>query len=115
MNDKRHLNSNGDGEPVALLNVRENGTFIAPRVMQHTSGKIHHDMKYPEFDFHSLRHTHATMLAENEAPPKYVQDRLGHKNLHITMKVYLHLTEKMVERGDVVLQQMFSASGNEND
>jgi len=31
----------------------------------------------PKFAYHSLRHTHATMLAERGASPKYVQHRLG--------------------------------------
>ena len=48
------------------------------------------------------------MLAENDVPPKYLQTRMGHANLHVTMKVYLHITEKMSERGDEILQQMFS-------
>lgn len=54
-------------------------------------------MKYPEFDYHSLRHTHATMLAEADAPPKYVQERLGHKGIDVTMKIYQHLTKRMSE------------------
>ena len=107
VNENRQLNTSGDGEPVSLINIRENGEFIIPRTMQHTSGIIHHKMNYPEFDFHSLRHTHASMLAENDAPPKYLQERLGHKNLEITMRFYLHLTEKMKERGSGVLGKLF--------
>ena len=106
-NGNRQLNTTGDGNPVSLINIRENDEFIMPRTMQHTSGVIHHKMNYPEFDFHSLRHTHATMLAENDAPSKYLQDRLGHKNLKITMRFYLHLTEKMREKGSGVLEKLF--------
>ena len=106
-NENRELNTVGDGKPVFLINIRENGEFIIPRTMQHTSGIIHHNLDYPEFDFHSLRNTHATMLAENDAPPKYLQYRMGHKNLEITMRFYLHLTEKMKEKGSGVLQKLF--------
>jgi len=107
VNEQRQLNTRGDGEPVLMINVRENGEFIVPRTMQHTSGIIHHKLNYPEFDFHSLRHTHATMLAENDAPPKYLQERMGHKNLEITNRYYLHLTKKMKEKGSDVLQKLF--------
>ena len=107
VNENEQLNTTENGEPVFLINIRENGEFIIPRTIQHTSGIIHHKLNYPEFDFHSLRHTHATMLAENDAPPKYLQDRMGHKNLEITNRFYLHLTEKMRERGSGVLQKMF--------
>jgi len=30
-----------------------------------------------DFDYHSLRHTHATFLLEKGAPLKYIQQRLG--------------------------------------
>ena len=107
VNEDNHLNTNGDGEPVELVCIRENGEFVIPRSMQHTSSIIHHRLDYPEFDFHSLRHTHATMLAENDAPPKYLQKRMGHKTLEVTMRFYLHLTEKMEVKGANVLQTMF--------
>ena len=43
------------------------------------------------------------MLLENGADPSYVQHRLGHKDVTVTLKVYKHLTEKMTERGVEVL------------
>ena len=75
--------------------------------MQHASGVVHHQMDYRDFDFHSLRHTHASMLAENDVPPKYLQERMGHSNLEVTMRYYLHLTEKMQEKGSDILKRMF--------
>ena len=106
-NDDRVLNTDGDGKQISLIMVREDGKFIYPRTMQWTSEVIHYKLDYMEFDFHSLRHTHASMLAENDVPPKYLQERLGHKNLEVTMRYYLHLTEKMQEKGSDILQKMF--------
>ena len=106
-NEDRQLIPNGKGKPINLINVRENGEFIVPRTMQHTSGIIHYQMNYPDFTFHSLRHTHATLLAESDVPPKYLQSRMGHSNLEVTMKFYLHLTDEMQEKGSGILKNIF--------
>ncbi len=47
------------------------------------------------FNFHSLRHTHATMLLEAGANIKDIQERLGHSKLATTMDTYSHVTNKM--------------------
>ena len=44
--------------------------------------------------FHDLRHTFASALAQQGAPPKYVQSQLGHSSLQVTMDVYSPLFEK---------------------
>lgn len=87
------------------MNVRENGSFIQPRCMQHASRVIH--KTYPEFDFHSLRHTHCTMLLEAGLPIKYVQKRLGHKNIEVTMNIYNHLTENQASASKEKLDSIF--------
>lgn len=48
-----------------------------------------------DFDYHSLRHTHATKLVETGANPKDIQFRLGHKDIRVTLEIYAELTEKM--------------------
>lgn len=48
-----------------------------------------------DFTFHSLRHTHATLLIEAGANIKDVQKRLGHDNLATTMDIYSHVTQNM--------------------
>lgn len=98
----------GDLEPVNLVNVRRDGEFINPRTIQHVSNVIHHQLNYPQFDFHSLRHTHATMLAERGASPMYVRNRLGHKNMDVTLRVYYHYTDMMSKQGTDILNGMYS-------
>ena len=65
-------------------------------------------MGHNEFTFHSLRHTHATMLAEAGMPQIYTQQRLGHKDISVTLKYYTHLTDKMSEVGGQILETMFA-------
>lgn len=43
---------------------------------------------------HGLRHTHCSILFEAGASLKEVQDRLGHSDIHTTMNIYAHVSEK---------------------
>lgn len=94
INSNRQLNTNADGEEIQMVNTRENGTYIQPRVTQHLGRVVHYQMNYPEFEFHSLRHTHATMLINSGIPYPAVQERLGHAKIQMTIK-YTHPTEDM--------------------
>lgn len=44
-----------------------------------------------QVQFHDLRHTYASLMAEAGAPPKYVQEQLGHTSIQVTMDIYSHL------------------------
>ena len=110
INAKNELNS-FEGEEIKLINVRENGTYIQPRIMQHVSRVIHGKTSEPaiseDWDYHSLRHTHATMLLEAGVNPKEVQHRLGHKNIKVTLDIYSHFTEKMEDEAVTILNELF--------
>lgn len=105
------MNKIGTEETGTLLEFicrREDGSYISPRTLQHTSSVIHKQLEFKEFDFHSLRHTHATMLIEKGAPPIYTKNRLGHKNLDTTLNIYAnHMTDAFKEQGNNVLNNMF--------
>ena len=88
------------------MQTQDFGSLQESRIMQHCSRVIHYDMGYKSFDFHSLRHTHTTMLLENGAEIKDVQHRLGHKNIQVTLQIYAHLTEKMQNRTVEILNQI---------
>ena len=105
--NSRELNTDGKGVEIYPICRRENGEYIQSRVMQHTSMIIHTQLGCEDFDFHSLRHTHATNLAEAGANPKYVQARLGHKNIQVTMQVYQHTSDTIIQQGDKILQSIY--------
>nr|WP_325238112.1 site-specific integrase [uncultured Oscillibacter sp.] len=102
--EQGHLSTSGDGKKVDFVLVRADGSYISSHTMQHVSWVATHELGFAKFDYHSLRHTHATILAEKGASPKYVQHRLGHKNIQVTMQIYQHLTEKMSEEGAQLLE-----------
>lgn len=97
LDDQKFLDT-GIGKPVFLVNTRENGTYIQPRTMTDTARIIHGDLGIPDFTYHSLRHSHATHLAEEGVHPKTIQERLGHKKLDMTMNIYTHNTAKLDEQ-----------------
>lgn len=96
VNQKGQLNYT-EGSPIQLATMRENGEFLSPRIMQHVSRVIHYEkgIEYTKYDFHSLRYTHTTFLLANGADVKYVQKRLGHKNMKVTLEIYYQLTDKI--------------------
>jgi integrase len=49
-------------------------------------------LKHTGLCFHDLRHTFGTRLAQNNTPPKVIQELMGHKSLKTTER-YLHHTE----------------------
>jgi len=57
------------------------------------------------FDYHSLRHTHATILIESGANIKDVQTRLGHSNIQTTLQTYVHDTKKMASESVDLFEQ----------
>ena len=83
------------GLPQANLIMRkENGQYSTVDSFKYASRVIHYDLGI-KFNFHSLRHTHATVLIESGVSPKAVQARLGHEKIETTLQTYTHNTEAM--------------------
>ncbi|HCW04367.1 MAG TPA: site-specific integrase [Clostridium sp.] len=74
--------------------TKENGENITTDTLKYLSRVVNYELGI-DFNFHSLRHTHATMLLEAGANIKDIQKRLGHSRLATTMDTYSHVTEKM--------------------
>jgi len=69
----------------------ENGDVVTTKTIGRMSKIIKRDLEI-DFNFHMLRHTHATMLLEAGINPKVVQERLGHSTVSITLDTYSHIT-----------------------
>ena len=87
-----------------LVCIDKNGQYTSTDSFKYCSRVIHNELQLA-FDYHSLRHTHATMLIEAGANIKNVQVRLGHANIQTTLQTYVHDTEKMAEQSVELFEQ----------
>ncbi|MPM87687.1 Tyrosine recombinase XerD [bioreactor metagenome] len=55
---------------------------------------------------HTFRHTHISMLAENNVPLHLIMQRVGHSDQKVTEKIYLHVTRKMKTDLADILEKM---------
>ncbi|WP_282801177.1 tyrosine-type recombinase/integrase [Secundilactobacillus kimchicus] len=83
----------------------ENGQPVTPNNIKNDVERIQKHVDFP-FNFHSLRHTHATMLLENGANIKEIQARLGHSRIATTMDTYSHVTRKMKKETVDIFEKM---------
>ena len=83
--------------PADMVCVRSDGSLLTPDSFKYVCRVCRNELHIP-LNYHSLRHTHATMLIEAGAPIKDVQRRLGHTNVQTTIDRYVHDTQAMQDQ-----------------
>lgn len=97
----------GKHKPIDFVCRDDDGTFNNSETFRY--GTIIIKREYGiKFNYHALRHTHATLLIENKAPIKYVSERLGHSNVSVTLNTYTHSTDNMVNETVDIFESMLS-------
>lgn len=96
-----------------LIMRKENGQYSSSDSFKYAARVIHYDLGI-KFNFHSLRHTHATKLIESGVSPKAVQARLGHENIETTLNTYTHNTESMEQNAVDVFEKAVSTNSLRN-
>ena len=85
--------------------VNDNGQLTTFRSFIYASRVISNDL-HIKFDYHTLRHTHATKLIEGGANIKAVQTRLGHKDISTTLQIYSHTTKGMEQEAVDIFEKI---------
>ena len=55
---------------------------------------------------HILRHTHGSLLLEQGIPVEVISRRLGHKDINVTKRIYLHVTEILRQKDNEQLAKI---------
>jgi integrase len=104
----RSIDGNAPGHLGTLANMictKENGTMATSDSFKYASRVIHYELGI-NFNFHSLRHTHASLLIQNGAVPKDVQLRLGHSKINTTLDTYTHGSKKLSQQTTDLFEQL---------
>lgn len=74
---------------------RPDGAPVHPDLVSQTFQRFIDQSELPRIRLHDLRHTHATILLQQNVHPKVVSERLGHASIAFTMTVYQHVMPGM--------------------
>jgi integrase len=94
-----YIENHHSGKKRALVCTKENGEYVKLdyylRKLKKTLIELGIDK---HVRFHDLRHTHATLLLEQNVEAKVIQERLGHSNISTTMDLYSHVTRNVQKK-----------------
>lgn len=85
---KMGFNSGSDTQ--FLFTTLKNNIYN-PKVANDWLNNIIKTYSLPKITPHHFRHTHASLLLQAGVPIKEVSERLGHKNIKITLEIYSHV------------------------
>lgn len=73
------------------------GSPFLPNTVTHAFAKIARRAGLEGIHFHSLRHSHASIMLQEGVSSKVVAERLGHSTVALTLDVYSHVTPGLKE------------------
>lgn len=106
---KTQYSCSADHSPSALVFAnRQGGPLAADNLRKKSLRPACERAGLPGIDWHTLRHTHGTLLHTQGTPLKVAQAQLGHSHMATTLEVYTH-TSASAQRDAVTLleEQLF--------
>jgi len=89
---RRHRGERSDD---GFVFSKDDGSPVHPDLISQTFERTVARLDVPRIRLHDLRHTHATILLQQNIHPKIVSERLGHSSIAFTMTVYQHVMPGM--------------------
>ncbi|UOY93157.1 site-specific integrase [Ectobacillus sp. JY-23] len=78
-----------------LVICTRDGKPMIPRNFRKEFYKVVEKVGLPKIRFHDLRHTHATILIQQNVNVKLISERLGHSDIQTTLNTYSHVLPDM--------------------
>ncbi|PEZ01345.1 site-specific integrase [Bacillus sp. AFS018417] len=78
-----------------LVVCTRNGKPMIPRNFRKEFYNLTEKVGLPKIRFHDLRHTHATILIQQNVNVKLISERLGHSEIGTTLDTYSHVLPNM--------------------
>ncbi|MCH5300780.1 MAG: site-specific integrase [Ruminococcus sp.] len=76
--------------------------YVEPRSLENHFKRVLKENRIKKLNFHALRHTFATNMIEAGCDPKTLSELLGHADVQLTLKTYVHssyeLKQKSIEK-----------------
>lgn len=85
-----------DQKQVLFMNTK--GSYLEPRLLNYHFKKLCREQNIENTHFHALRHTFATNALEANIEITTLSKILGHANTTITQNIYVHVTQRQMER-----------------
>lgn len=104
--NERRLLLGPEWEDADLVFCGLRGRPLQPSTIYHAHVRMARQAGVRRIPFHSLRHTHATLLLLANVPVKVVSERLGHASVTITMQIYQHVLPEMQAEATAKLEQL---------
>ena len=92
---KEKLASGQNYEDNDLVLCTQKGRPTIPRNFRKEFYKLTKTLGLPKIRFHDLRHTHATILIQQNVNVKLISERLGHAEIGTTLDTYSHVLPNM--------------------
>jgi integrase len=93
--------------PLELVFTNEIGIPLVAATIDRQFDRLLRRLGLPDIRIHDLRHTFATLMIERGANIKVVSELLGHANVEITLRRYVHVTNKMHESAREHMESLF--------
>ncbi len=89
------------------------GQYLIPRTLQYRFKSILRSCGLPTLSFHALRHTFATRWIECGMDVKTLSELLGHTTVGITLRVYVHSSDRLKLEGIRRMEQIYGQNNGQ--